>query len=111
MSSWLIIMPRERKRTVDLSLFVAAVLVVAGLLSFLVPFGGVFLVCWWAFGLSAVVAALLGIGLSTTSLALVYGFLRERELLGGEAGQMVLGAAMVVDLPSRSSVPPSSSCW
>ncbi|MBI4269366.1 MAG: cation:proton antiporter [Candidatus Rokubacteria bacterium] len=161
-------MPRERKRTVDLSLFVAAVLVVAGILalevgistaiteivagvlltlfvdtsglgwldflahfgllglmfmagfevdpnvarrrwassagigafSFLVPFGGVFLACWWGFGLSAVVAALLGIGLSTTSLALVYGFLRERELLGGDGGQMVLGAAMVVDLLS-----------
>lgn len=45
-------------------------------------------------------AVLLGIGLSTTSLALVYHFLKERDLLQGDVGQTVLGAAMVVDVLS-----------
>lgn len=42
----------------------------------------------------------LGIGLSTTSLALVFHFLKERDLLEGETGQTILGAAMVVDILS-----------
>jgi len=71
-----------------------------GLMSFSVPFAGVFVVCQQILGLASGTAALLGIGLSTTSLALVYGFLRERDLLAGDAGQMALGAATVVDLLS-----------
>lgn len=71
-----------------------------GRASFAVPFGGVFAVCRWGFDLPPMVAGLLGIGLSTTSLALVYGFLRERGLLDAESGQMVLSAAMVVDVLS-----------
>jgi Kef-type K+ transport system membrane component KefB len=68
--------------------------------SFLAPLAGVYVACHWAFGTEPRIAGLLGIGLSTTSLALVYHFLRERDLLRGEGGQMVLGAAMVVDVLS-----------
>jgi Kef-type K+ transport system membrane component KefB len=75
-----------------------------GVLSFLAPLVGVYAVCRGAFGTSVAVAGLLGIGLSTTSLALVYHFLRERDVLRGDAGQTVLGAAMVVDVLSMLSL-------
>ncbi len=71
-----------------------------GCVSFGGPLAGVFAVARGLFGLDPRVAALVAVGLSTTSLALVYSFLRERELLAGDTGQMVLGAAMVVDLAS-----------
>jgi len=71
-----------------------------GVASFGGPFLGVLAVSRLIFGFEPQAAALLATGLSTTSLALVYSFLRERGLLGGDAGQMVLGAAMVVDLLS-----------
>lgn len=71
-----------------------------GLVSFAAPLAGVYATCRWGFGLTPGAAGLIGIGLSTTSLALVYHFLRERELLGGGTGQTILGAAMVVDLLS-----------
>ena len=71
-----------------------------GLLSLLLPMGGVFAVSRYLFALDDRVAMLLGIGLSTTSLALVYHFLKERDLLSGKVGQTVLGAAMVVDVLS-----------
>ncbi|MGH2659358.1 MAG: cation:proton antiporter [Actinomycetota bacterium] len=71
-----------------------------GISSFFLPAAGIYGVCRWGFGMAPVVAGLLAIGLSTTSLALVYHFLRERDLLGGETGQTILGAAMVVDLLS-----------
>lgn len=71
-----------------------------GLGSFLLPMTAVFAVCRWLFGFSFESAGLIGIGLSTTSLALVYGFLRERDLLVQDWAQSVLGAAMVVDVLS-----------
>lgn len=71
-----------------------------GIASFLLPAGGIYGVCRWGFGMVPVVAGLLAIGLSTTSLALVYHFLRERDLLGEDAGQTILGAAMLVDVLS-----------
>lgn len=71
-----------------------------GCASFLAPFLGVFGLGRLAFGLEARAAGLVATGLSTTSLALVYHFLRERKLLAGETGQMVFGAAMVVDVLS-----------
>jgi len=40
---------------------------------------------------------------SSLFVALVYHFLRERNLLGGDAGQRMLGAAMVVDVLSMIS--------
>lgn len=47
-----------------------------GLRSFVCPFGGVVAVSRLAFDLPLQVAALIGIGLSTTSLALVFHFLK-----------------------------------
>lgn len=71
-----------------------------GVLSFVGPAVGLWVLGRAVFGLPAPVAALLAVGLSTTSLALVYQFLRERELMGGDRGQVILGAAMVVDVLS-----------
>lgn len=75
-----------------------------GAASFLVPFAGVTAVCQWAFLFDQRTAMLVGIGLSTTSLALVYQFLREREILAEPAGQMLLAAAMVIDVLSMVSL-------
>src|SRR5919106_2508299 len=69
-----------------------------GLASLLAPLAGVYAVSRFVFGVDHRVAALLGLALSTTSLALVYQFLRERGLVSGDAGQAILGAAMVVDV-------------
>ncbi len=73
---------------------------VLGLASFVVPLAGIFAIVHFGLGLPPDVAGLIGIGLSTTSLALVYQFLRERELLAGEEGQTVFAGAMVVDILS-----------
>lgn len=71
-----------------------------GLASFAVPFLGVYAWCRWVLHLAPLVSALLGIGLSTTSIALVYHYLHERQILAGRRGQAVLGAAMTVDVLS-----------
>lgn len=71
-----------------------------GLISLILPLGGVFALARFAFAMPVPASGLLGIGLSTTSLALVYHFLKERDLLAGEAGQTILGAAMTVDVLS-----------
>jgi len=71
-----------------------------GIASFALPLAGVYGVARVWLGLSPQVAGLLGIGLSTTSLALVYQFLRERDALAGEDGQTIFAAAMVVDVLS-----------
>lgn len=71
-----------------------------GVASLLTPMTGVFLVCYFLFSLPFVTAALMAIGLSTTSLALVYHALKERGDLSGDFGQTVLGAATVVDVLS-----------
>jgi len=71
-----------------------------GVASFALPLAGVYGLARGWLGLSPQVAGLLGIGLSTTSLALVYQFLREREALAGEDGQTIFAAAMVVDVLS-----------
>lgn len=72
--------------------------VTIGLASLFAPLVAVYAVCRYGFGLDDRVSMLLGIGLSTTSLPLVYQFLRERGLLGQAAGQAMMGAAMVVDV-------------
>jgi glutathione-regulated potassium-efflux system ancillary protein KefC len=74
--------------------------VLVGAASFLVPLVGVYGVAHQLLGLSPQVAALVAIGLSTTSLALVYQFLRERGLLAADEGQGAFAAAMVVDVLS-----------
>jgi Kef-type K+ transport system membrane component KefB len=71
-----------------------------GIVSLGAPMTGVFLVCRFLLGLDGTQAALLSIGLSTTSLALVYHALKARGDLDGDFGQTVLGAATVVDILS-----------
>lgn len=68
-----------------------------GIVSLCMPMTGVFLVCYFLLGFGAQPAALMAIGLSTTSLALVYHALKERGDLENDFGQTVLGAATVVD--------------
>lgn len=69
-----------------------------GVLSLTTPMVGVFAVCFFGIGLAWQSAGLIAIGLSTTSLALVYHALKERGDLAEDFGQIVLGAATVVDV-------------
>jgi Kef-type K+ transport system membrane component KefB len=71
-----------------------------GVASLAAPLIGVYLVCAFLFGLSWQVSGLMAIGLSTTSLALVYHALKERGDLAGDFGQVLLGAATIVDVLS-----------
>ena len=71
-----------------------------GAMSLLLPFAGVFLVAYGLVGLDALPAAVIGIGLSTTSLALVYHALKQDGSLARESGQRILAAATVVDVLS-----------
>lgn len=69
-----------------------------GITAFTVPALGVFVTARFGLGLGVEAAGLVAIGLSTTSLALVYQFLRERNHLSGDIGQTILGAATTIDL-------------
>ncbi|MDH3703853.1 MAG: cation:proton antiporter [Alphaproteobacteria bacterium] len=75
-----------------------------GVLSFALPLAGVFAVCFYWLEYSPLVAGLVAIGLSTTSLALVYHALRDRGMLDSETGQTLLAAASVVDVLSMVSL-------
>ncbi len=74
--------------------------VAIGVCSLLLPMAGVFLICFYGFGLALNVAGLVAIGLSTTSLALVYHALKDRGMLESDTGQALLAAASVVDVLS-----------
>jgi glutathione-regulated potassium-efflux system ancillary protein KefC len=71
-----------------------------GVVSLLTPMTGVFVICYFGFGLEWRAAALMAIGLSTTSLALVYHALKERGDLKEDFGQIALSSATVVDVLS-----------
>ena len=71
-----------------------------GLLSFFVPLAGIYAFFRFFMEMPHLQSGLLAAGLSTTSLALVYHSLKERGLLEEEAGQVLLGAASVVDVLS-----------
>jgi Kef-type K+ transport system membrane component KefB len=71
-----------------------------GISSLLLPFCGVYFFARYGLNIEVKTAALIGIGLSTTSLALVYHALREKNLLASAEGQTILGAASVVDVLS-----------
>ncbi len=75
-----------------------------GVLSFALPLAGVFAVCFYWLEYSPLVSGVVAIGLSTTSLALVYHALRDRGLLDSETGQTLLAAASVVDVLSMVSL-------
>ena len=79
-----------------------------GTSAFVVPASGMFLVCRLLLGFDVMPSGLIAIGLSTTSLALVYQFLRERGRLQGDVGQTILGAATTVDLLSTIAL--AASC-
>jgi len=77
---------------------------VIGIASLATPFAGVFLVCRYGLALAPLPSALIGVALSTTSLALVYHALKERDLLDDRLGQAILAAASVVDVLSMISL-------
>ena len=70
-----------------------------GVSSFIVPYLGVLIVCviW---GIPLHMALIVGVALSTTSLAMVYSILKEANLIHQKEGQVLLGSAMIVDLLS-----------
>jgi len=74
--------------------------VIVGVSALAAPMLGVLAVGLWHLDLPPKTAGLLAIGLSTTSLALVYQVLRERGMLSTAAGQVILAAASVVDVLS-----------
>ena len=71
-----------------------------GTLSLALPFIGVFLLAHFGVGLPLMPSAVIGIGLSTTSLALVYHALKQDGTLAKPSGQHILAAATVVDVLS-----------
>ncbi|HOY65773.1 MAG TPA: cation:proton antiporter [Candidatus Ozemobacteraceae bacterium] len=71
-----------------------------GLASFFLPAFLVGGASFFLLGMSAQTSILTAIGLSTTSLALVYADLKRQGLLKEARGQALLGAAMVVDVVS-----------
>ncbi len=71
-----------------------------GVMSLVIPLAGVFVLCAFILGMGTKVSGLIGVGLSTTSLALVFHSLQERDLLKERVGQVILGAASVVDVLS-----------
>lgn len=75
-----------------------------GVLSFAIPLGGIYALCTFVFGLPPMTAGLVAIGLSTTSLALVYQALRQENILSTGEGQIILAAASVVDVLSMVSL-------
>jgi Kef-type K+ transport system membrane component KefB len=72
---------------------------VIGGLSFFTPFLLIYLICS-LFSFSTISSTVVGIALSTTSLAIVFPILRERRLLEHDEGQLLLASAMVVDILS-----------
>jgi len=75
-----------------------------GITSYIVPFVIVFTIAIAIFNLGTEAAILLGISLSTTSLALVYAVLRERNMSSTVTGQIILGGAMIADVLSMLSL-------
>ncbi|MBD3389024.1 MAG: hypothetical protein GF416_08055 [Candidatus Altiarchaeales archaeon] len=72
--------------------------------SFAVPFILTYAVTTTVLGLDQTAAILMSIGMSTTSLALVFPYLREEGLLKMEIGQILFASAMFVDLMSMFSL-------
>jgi glutathione-regulated potassium-efflux system ancillary protein KefC len=73
--------------------------IIVGLISFFIPFTLVYFLCS-LFEMSSLSSTLMGVGLSTTSLAIVFPVLREKGLLEKDSGQLLLASAMVVDIIS-----------
>lgn len=69
-----------------------------GASALLLPTLGVFLYCRYLLALDTPVAALVAIGVSTTSLAIVYNALKERGTLASGEGQIIIAIASVIDV-------------
>jgi Kef-type K+ transport system membrane component KefB len=68
-----------------------------GLLSFLLPFLGVMAVAHYVFGWDSYAAKIAGLGLATTSVAVVYAVIVEGGLAESRVGQSILAACFVTD--------------
>ncbi|MBM3214646.1 hypothetical protein FJZ36_07000 [Candidatus Poribacteria bacterium] len=75
-----------------------------GAISYMLPFALVAATALYVFRVSGQSSMLLGIGLSTTSLALVYAVLKDKQALDRRFSQMLLSAAMVVDVLNMLSL-------
>jgi Kef-type K+ transport system membrane component KefB len=75
-----------------------------GLWSFFLPMGALFFAGRIIFGFDELTAVLVSIGLSTTSLALVYSVLKEKHAIRSRSAQGLLSAAMIVDVISMISL-------
>ena len=75
-----------------------------GVSSFLMPLSVVFVVSHFIFGYDFKASVLISIALSTTSLALVYPLLKDKNMLKSIAGQTLLAGAMIVDILSMLSL-------
>ena len=64
----------------------------------------IFFIALILFGFSTPQAFLIGISLSTTSLALVYPVVKERGSINREEGRVIISVAMVIDLLSTLSL-------
>lgn len=69
-----------------------------GILSFLLPFIGVFLFAYYALHWSYGASLIAGVALSTTSLAVVYSVLVETGLSDTELGKMLMAATFITDM-------------
>jgi Kef-type K+ transport system membrane component KefB len=69
-----------------------------GCASFLVPFIGAFLYCFYIAGWPLNAALIAGTALSTTSLAVVYSVLVETGLTNSKLGKLIMSATFVTDL-------------
>lgn len=68
-----------------------------GISSFLLPFIGVFLFCYFILGWNLQQSQIAGISLSTTSVAVVYAVMIERGLSNTSMGKMILAACFITD--------------
>ncbi len=71
-----------------------------GFSSFFFPLVSIFYVSHYILGYSSDASLLIGVALSTTSLALVYPILKEKRFLRYPQGQVLLAGAMIVDISS-----------
>lgn len=71
---------------------------VIGLIGFLAPFAGCFLIAYYLIGWNLQASLLCGIALSTTSMAVVYAVMLEYGFNKTEFGKGILGACFVNDL-------------
>ena len=78
--------------------------VIIGASSYFIPFILVAVVTIFLLNFSLNGAIVLGISLSTTSVALVYAVLRDKNMVSSESGQVILGSAMVADVLSMLSL-------